>query len=385
LKENVLQLIQSFDQGGSERQMVQLTRLLAESGTYRVSVACLQGTGVLRSEIDSLGLGEIPEYPLTSFYDLNMLQQLRRFSGFLKEHQISLVHTHDFYSNIFGMAGARLAGVPARLASRRETGGMRTPAQKKAERLAFRLAHAIVANAEAVRSQLIVEGVASEKISVLYNGLDLERLSPRAESLAEAVSLVGVPPALAPPGRRVVTIVANLRHEVKDYPMFLRAARRVHEVVPEAAFFMAGEGDLMEPMRLLATELGIADSALFLGRCENVPDLLRISDVCVLSSSAEGFSNSILEYMAAGKPVVATDVGGAREAIVEGQTGYLVPSGDDRKMAERIADLLRNPEQAQSMGEAGRRVVTEEFSTGAQLQKAEALYEKLLRQSGERT
>src|SRR5882724_436763 len=114
--------------------MVQLTRLLSVSGGYRVSVACLNAGGVLRPEIDSIGLDDIPEYPLTSFYDLNMLQQLRRFSAFLKQTKISLVHTHDFYSNIFGMAGARLAGVPVRLASRRETGGMRTPAQKKAER-----------------------------------------------------------------------------------------------------------------------------------------------------------------------------------------------------------------------------------------------------------
>lgn len=358
--------------------MVQLTKLLSLSGRYQVSVACLGAGGVLRPEIDSIGLGEIPEYPLTSFYDRNMVEQLWRFRSFLKQNKISLVHTHDFYSNIFGMAGARLAGVPARLASRRETGGMRTPSQKKAERWAFRLAQGIVANADAVRSQLVSEGVAPEKITVLYNGLDLDRLTPRSTSMSEALSLVGVPPALSPPLRKLVTIVANLRHDVKDYPMFLRAAGRIHAALPGAAFLMAGEGALIEPMRALAAELGIAESSFFLGRCQNVPDLLRISDVCVLSSSAEGFSNAILEYMAAGKPVVATDVGGAREAIVEGETGYLVPSGDDGKMAERIVSLLRNPEQAEAMGEAGRRVVAEKFSTGAQLQKVEELYARLL-------
>jgi glycosyltransferase involved in cell wall biosynthesis len=380
LKPHVLQLIQSFDQGGSERQMVQLTRLLSVSGRYRVFVACLNAGGVLRPEIESIGLGEIPEYPLNSFYDRNMLRQLRRFREFLKQNQISMVHTHDFYSNIFGMAAAQISGVPARLASRRETGGMRTPAQKKAERWSFRLAHGIVANAEAVRAQLVTEGVPSDKITVLYNGLDLDRLAPRSTSLSEALSLVGVPPALSPPLRKLVTLVANLRHDVKDYPMFLRAAGRIHAAIPEAAFLMAGEGMLIEPMRALAAELGIAESAFFLGRCENVPDLLRISDVCVLSSSAEGFSNAILEYMAAGKPVVATDVGGAREAIVEGETGYLVPSGDDSAMANQISSLLRNPEQAKAMGEAGRRVVAEKFSTTAQLQKVEELYARLLSQ-----
>jgi glycosyltransferase involved in cell wall biosynthesis len=119
-------------------------------------------------------------------------------------------------------------------------------------------------------------------------------------------------------------------------------------------------------------------STFFLGRCENIAELLSISDVCVLSSKAEGFSNSILEYMASACPVVATDVGGAREAIVEDQTGYLVESGDDLTMAERIVSLLQGPEKARVMGERGRRVVEEKFSCAVQLRRTEELYEKLL-------
>jgi len=98
----------------------------------------------------------------------------------------------------------------------------------------------------------------------------------------------------------------------------------------------------------------------------------------VLSSKAEGFANSILEYMAAGRPVVATDVGGAREAIVEGETGYTVASGNDRAMANMVVSLLRDPGKAKLMGERGRRVVQEKFSDGALLEKTEALYESLL-------
>src|SRR5205085_1040788 len=115
---NVLQLIDSFQQGGTERQVVQLTRLLAARGRYRVHVACLSDAGPLRAEIERLNLGACPVFPLTSFYDRNMLTQTRRFVRFLRAREIDLVHAHDFYCNIFGMAAATLARVPPRIAAR---------------------------------------------------------------------------------------------------------------------------------------------------------------------------------------------------------------------------------------------------------------------------
>jgi glycosyltransferase involved in cell wall biosynthesis len=165
---------------------------------------------------------------------------------------------------------------------------------------------------------------------------------------------------------------------VKDHPTFLRAARRVKERVADAAFVVAGEGPLLESLRAYAAELGVGADTFFVGRCQRVAELLAVSDVCVLSSKAEGFSNSVLEYMAAGRPVVATDVGGAREAIEEGETGFVVPPGDDARLGERVALLLEDPERARRMGERGRRVVAEKFSCEAQLANAERLYENLL-------
>lgn len=373
-KPNVLQLIDSFIQGGTERQMVQLTRLLRESGNYRVYAACLNDSGVLRDEIERLGLGEIPAFPLTSFYNVNMIRQVRRFAALLSRLKIDIIHTHDFYTNIFGMSAATITGVPVRIASRRETLGMRSDAQKRAERVAYRMAHSVVANASAVSDQLIDEGVRADKIDVVYNGLDLKRLEPKPGlGQDEMRAMFGLPDH-----RKVITIVANLSHIVKDHPMFLRAAQRIHFAEPGAVFVVAGEGNLIEEMQELARALEIEKEVVFLRRCNNVPELLAISDVCVLSSTAEGFSNSILEYMAAARPVVATDVGGAREAIVEGQTGYLVRSGDDAQMADRIIALLRDPNRAVTMGKLGRHRVEEEFSCDAQLRATEALYARLL-------
>lgn len=377
MKPVVLQLIDSFHQGGSEHQALQLTRLLVESNRFNVRLVCLSPEGSLRATIADLDLGEIPSFPLNSFYDANAVRQLRRFVKWLKTSRIDIVHTHDFYTNVFGMAAGALARLPVRVASMRETAGMRTAAQKKVQQVAYSLSHQIVANSNAVRDALINDGTPAEKITVIYNGLDSERLAPQATSRAEALSLLGLHVDGNLP-RRFVSIVANMRHEVKDYPMFLRAARKVVEAEPTAAFLLAGEGELTESLRALAVDLGIYDSTFFLGRCEKVADLLNISEICVLSSKAEGFSNSILEYMAAGRPVVVTNVGGASELVTEGDTGYLVASGDDTSMANRIISLLRDPARAREMGENGKRVVREKFSCEAQLARTEALYDRLL-------
>src|SRR5712692_9365391 len=175
----VLQLINSFDQGGTERQAVQLVRLLQTSGHYPLHVACLNGKGVLRKEVESLGFRDIPEFPLTSFYNRNAFAQLRRLACLLRARGIKVVHTHDFYTNIFGMAAAALAHVPVRIGSRRETEGLCSGTKKRLERCAYHLAHAVVTNAEAVRRHLIREGTAAEKVVTIYNGIDGERVSPR--------------------------------------------------------------------------------------------------------------------------------------------------------------------------------------------------------------
>ena len=373
MRESVLHLIDNFEQGGTERQAVQLIRLLTESGRYAVRVACFEGHGVLRAEVDRLNLGEIPEYPLRGFGHPKFAAQLVRFARQLRRAGVSVVHAHGFYTNTFGVLGAALAGVPVRIASRRESEWLRTPAQMALERqVTFRLAQAVIANADAIGRQLVAAGVPAAKVLTVHNGLDTARLAPK-RSRAEALAHFGLPD-----GRRFVTIVANLHHDVKDHPTFLRAARRVRERVPDAAFVVAGEGRLEGEHRALAAELGIGADVFFTGRCESVGDLLSVSDVCVLSSKAEGFSNSILEYMAAARPVVVTDVGGAREAVEEGRNGHVVAPRDDEAMAGRVASLLEDAARARRMGEEGRRIVEEKFSCEAQLARTEALYESLL-------
>jgi len=373
LQRAVLQLIDSFNQGGSELQAVQLTRLLCESDRFAVHLASLSPEGPLRASVEKLHLPEIPCFPLNSFYDANAVVQLRRFVSLLRRLKVDVIQTHDFYTNIFGITAAAIARVPVRIASMRETAGMRTGKQKQLQKAAFALANHVIGNSEAVRNRLIQDGMDPTKISVIYNGLDVKRLLT-SRTREEVLREFGLPLT----NERYITIVANMRHDVKDYPMFLRSAQIVRQTIPDAGFLLAGEGELTESLTDLAKELGVNHCTHFLGRCEKIAELLSVSEICVLSSKAEGFSNSILEYMAAGRPVVATDVGGAKEAIVEGETGYLVKSGDHVAMAKHLIDLLQQPELAQSMGQLGRERVEEKFSCEAQVRNTEALYDRLL-------
>lgn len=372
MTKRVLQLIGSFNQGGSERQALALTRLLKGSPDHEVFLAVLSDEGVLRSDAEAMGFVDVPAFPIRSFFDPSFLIQVRKCARFLRQNRIDIIHTHDFYTNVFGMAAATLAGVKVRIASKRETGRMRTAAQDRVEKIAFGRAHGIVANSLAVKQYLVARGIAESKISVIYNGLDPGRFRVSETETEVFLSEHGLPN-----GRRFITLVANLRHDVKNVPLLLRSAVTIVDKFPDAHFVIAGEGELRDSLEDMATELGIIENVHFIGRCTDVPALLAVSEICVLTSTAEGFSNSILEYMAAGKPVVATNVGGVSEAIVEGKTGYLIDSDNTEMLVERLLELLDDPVRVADFGTKGRTIVEANFSETAQLNNTIDLYNSL--------
>ena len=353
---------------------MQLTRLLVENDEHTIFLAVMTGEGILRVEAEKLGFTDIPEFPLTSFYDANFIKQLKRAARFMRENKIEIVQTHDFYTNVFGMFAAALARVPVKIAAKRETGGMRSKSQIFLEKQAFRLADAIVVNSEAVKNYLVAGNIPAEKINVIYNGLDLDKFSNVTKSRREICKKLNLP---TDENVKFVTLVANLRHAVKNQKMFLRAAAKVVQMHADAHFILAGEGELKDELTVFAEDMKILQNVHFIGRCDDVPELLNASEICVLTSIHEGFSNSIIEYMAAGKAVVATDVGGAGEAIVEGVSGYLVQSDHDRILAKHLNELLDNEAKSKSFGKKGCEIAGRKFSLETQLSKTLDLYEKI--------
>jgi glycosyltransferase involved in cell wall biosynthesis len=199
------------------------------------------------------------------------------------------------------------------------------------------------------------EGCPADKICVIPNGIDVERFHPRwpDRRLQEELDL----PLRAP----VVGIVAALRPE-KNHEMFLRVAALVRGRLPDARFLIVGDGPQRQPLEALAQELGIAKAVHFLGTRSDVPELLSLIDVLLLTSLSEASPICLLEAMASEKPVVATRVGSVSETVVDGRTGYLVAPDDSTGMASRVLELLDDRDRAAHMGRAGREHVIARWS-----------------------
>jgi glycosyltransferase involved in cell wall biosynthesis len=212
---------------------------------------------------------------------------------------------------------------------------------------------------EAARAHALAVGVQPSRISVVRNGIDTNRFTPRTARQGEPVS-------------PVVGYVGRLSPE-KNPALFLRAAARIHAHVPDARFVVVGDGPLRAELETLAATLGIDDDVTFAGECSDMPARYRALDLMLLTSWHEGTPLAILEAMACGVPVVATDVGGVAELIVSGTTGALVPPGDDAQMAGRACELLASRAMLARMGERAREHVRARFSIDEQVRATGAL------------
>lgn len=348
-------VLNSFDIGGTERQTVELVRRL-DPERFHVHMACILERGPLLADVPA----SIPvdAFPVRGFRSPQGLAQLARFARYCRRVGARLVHTCDLYANILGIPGATLARVPARIGSRREVlTGDKSRLQLAGQAAAYRMAHAIVANSTAAAAQLASEGVPAARVRLIPNGVDTSRFISRAPGAA----------------LRRITMVANLRAE-KGHDILIDAAPRILAAHPDAEFVLAGGGPLAEALAARVRSRGVADRVRFLGECRNVPDVLADTDLFVLPSRSEALPNAVIEAMAAGLPVVASDVGGIPELVTQGVTGLLVPPGDAQALASAVNHLLDHPEQASELGRAARDHVTREFSFDRLVTRMQHLY-----------
>jgi glycosyltransferase involved in cell wall biosynthesis len=346
---------------GTESQLLALIRHLDRRRVWPY-LCLLRGDNPLSQALEPddcpilrLGVGSL-HHPRT-------LLRLWRFVRFLRRERIDVVQTYFADSSYFGIPAAWLAWVPHRLRTRNNVGHWLTPLHRRLGRLLNLFTTQTIANCEAARQALLTaEQPRPETVLVLENGVDLQRFRD-------------LPPLTARPateGPRV-GVVANLR-PVKGLDVFVRAAALIRQRHPRAAFTVAGEGELREALEQQAAAEGLAEHLSLLGSVEDIPGFLAGLDVAVLSSHAEGMSNALLEYMAAGRAIVATRVGAAAELIDNGVHGFLVPPGDAQKLAEAIGSLLEDRELAQRLGAAARRRAWERYSREAMMRRFEEFY-----------
>jgi len=352
-------VITSMPVGGAETLLVDLVRRM-DRQRFLPELCCLKDPGPLGAMLAS----EIPVHHglLTRKTDVRVLWRLARLM-----RRIDAVVTVGAGDKMFwGRLAAYLAGVPVIASALHSTGW--PDRVQFANRLLAPITDAFVAVAEPHGRYLAAyEGCSAAKIHVVPNGVDVERFRPRPPNRtlrAEFDLALGAP---------VVGIVAALRAE-KNHALFLRAAAVVQRSLPEARFLIVGDGPQRGELEVLADSLAVGRAVRFLGTRSDVPEVLSLIDVLALSSHIEANPVSILEAMAAGKPVVATRVGSIDTVVEDGRSGYLVPPGSEEQLAGRLIELLRDRSRAAAFGRSGRQYVLEHAS----IEQMVAGYEELL-------
>ncbi len=354
-------VLTSMPVGGAETLLAELMRRL-DRRRFLPELCCLKEFGPLGESLAA----EIPAHTalLRHKYDVAVLWRLTRL---LSRRRIDAVVTVGPGDKMFwGRLAAWLVGVPV-ICSAIHSTGLPDPVERS-NRLLAPLTDAFIAVAAPHGRYLAEhEGCPAAKVRVIPNGVDVEKFHPRWPSrvLRQTLGL--------PPDAPVAGIVAALRPE-KNHELFLRAAALVRQQLPEARFLLIGEGPRRADLEALAGQLSLGQSVQFLGARRDVPELLALLDVLVLTSHMEANPVSILEAMAAEKPVISTRVGSVSETVLDGTTGYLVAPGGADELAARMVELLADPQWAAVMGRAGREHVVAHWS----IERTVAGYQDLL-------
>lgn len=357
--------------GGAERMMFALARSLPERG-YRVTVVTLRDNP--SPEAYKLA-DEIVVLPTRSCLSLQGLKTLCRLREMLRERNVCLVQTYFESADLFGAIASRLAGVTTICSSRRDMGILRTAKHNFLYRLLTPLySHVFAVSEKVARWHGDQDRITAKKMSIVHNGVALERyeLSPHTSELRIAHAF--------PDDALLVTTVANI-NPWKGIDVFIKAAAIVHRQNPKAMFAIGGDWtdrEHLQQLQDMVHDSNLEDCVRFLGRVENIPGLLHDSHVFALLSRSEGFPNVVIEAMAARLPVVATDVGGTSEAVIDGVTGYLVTNEDYQAAADHITALLNDRTHRAYMGNTAREIVEKRFSIQAMVAQHVEVYDALL-------
>jgi L-malate glycosyltransferase len=353
-------MINTFETGGSERQFTVLAQNLTPP-QFQTHLGCISRRGPLAHNFP-----DAQQFPLGgSLYGWRSLRTRLNLGRHLRHHQVQVAHSFDFYTNLTLILAAKLARVPVVIGSHRQLGDLMTPAQFRAQAVAFRWCDAVVCNSQAAADRLIATGLSSNKIAVIGNALP-------------AAAFTAAPAALPKrPGIARVGMVARMNHRYKNHSGFLRIAAQIHHRIPSAEFLLVGDGPLRQELEREAASLGLGASAIFLGDRQDMPAILASLDVAVLTSDSESLSNVILEAMAAGLPVVAYGVGGNSELLTH-QRGALIPAGNETSFADAVEKLLADSAVRQQLGLNALQFAQKNFSLDRVRQRYVELYVSLL-------
>jgi glycosyltransferase involved in cell wall biosynthesis len=351
--------------GGGERIVLKLAALLPKYG-YRISIL----TFSVHPESAALKSPPCPIYllPLKRTYDLTAVRAALDFRRFLKVHKVKIVQTFFESSDLWAGFVTKAMSEAKLIWSRRDMGILRDRKHKIAYRVMAGVPDAVFAVSEQVRRHCIdVDRIDAARVQTIYNGLNLSdwNADPSPAQTSDEF---------------LITTVGNIRR-VKGHDLLIKAAASIVSRFPKVSFSIAGEvleQDYFVELQALVRVLNLSDRFHFVGGITDLHKYLSAADIFVLPSRSEGFSNAIVEAMAASLPVVATNVGGNAEAVKDGVSGFIVPPEDPVALSEAIIRLLSDPAVAIEMGASGKRLATEQFTSETMMNRTTAVYKRLL-------
>ena len=360
-KVKILYLINKKAQAGAQNHLQELMRGL-NTEAFEAKLITLRELGIKR------------------VYGISGVMGLIKLIKYMKNNQSDIVQSYLFSENILGVIAAKIAGVKWIITGRRDTGLLMQGKWQHilAYRLTNRWVDKIVCVSEAVKKVVLAkERAPIGKLEVIYNGVDVDVFRPQTTDRRQQIKTnLGMKE-----GEFVVGIIANFSW-IKGHQDFIKAANFVLKEIPNVKFLLVGDGPLKESCQLLVSSSHLKDKVLFLGSRQDIPELLSIMDVSVSASYSEGMSNTILESMAAGVPVVATGVDGNLETVVDKESGILVPPKRPLVMADAIIMILKKPQIAKKMGETARQMAIQKFNSQVMVDNFENLYLSLTKSTG---
>jgi glycosyltransferase involved in cell wall biosynthesis len=377
LKPTILFAIGSLGLGGAEKQMALLINQLDQLN-FNCHLFALEAFGPLRNHLRHTAVeihngGYFSEKSTASKIYLIIRAQIR-LCRVIRKIDPDIIHAYLPLTNFMGSLAGRISNVPLIITSKRALGTHqdRNWGWRIFDMASFRFSHYVTVNSKAVSEDTIARDMGkASKIQLIYNGLELDNFTSKnlkKIKIRETLQL--------DLDKKIIITVANLI-PYKGHIELFKAASLVTRQFSDSLFLLVGEDrGIQKNLQKLTHELGIVDNIIFMGQRNDVSNLMAASDVSVLASHEEGFSNVVLESMAAGLPVVATRVGGNPEAIIDGETGWLVTPGKPEELAMKIIDLLEDPEKAEKWGEAGRSRVKQNFSHEKMVAEFVKLYGK---------
>ncbi len=362
----IVRVINSLHNGGVQLRLERVARDLAARG-HDVSIVCTAEEGPNAPRVRDSGV-RVEVVPVAKW---KSPRAWWRLAAHLRRERPDVVHSHMFRQNAPATIAARLAGVRKVYAQVHLVNTYKNRGWVRTDRVLSRLRTAMLAVSEGVAKDIrdALHPFPPPRLRVLYNGVDL---SPFA-GLDRAKCRTDLRAGLRLPDDAFLVVNLARLHPEKNQGQLLDVFARVVADSPRAHLLLAGEGEARADLESHTRRLGISDNVVFAGQRGDVPALLAGCDAFVLPSIQEGFSNAILEAMAAGLPVIASDTGGAREVVRDGENGWVVAVRHPAPLEEKLRALVHDPGQARAMGQAGLRIVRD-FSHDAMIENTLRLY-----------